>query len=125
MIRLLLSFVALLALTSVDALAGEKKLTGPEIKAAFTGATISEKNIYGRFVINFTADGTITVEGITMSWQDEGKWRVEGDKYCRKLNRLTGGIETCFGVTLDGDKPKFWRADGSQYKPDVSFTFTK
>ncbi len=123
--RLLLGFAALLALMPVDALAGEKKLTGPEIKAAFSDAKMTTKNRFGTIHTVFKADGTMTGKEKMGNWQEGGKWWVKGDRYCRKWSYFAGGKEACFGVTLDGNKVKWWRADGSDAFPNSSAIFTK
>ncbi len=126
MTRLLLSFAALVALMSVDALAGEKKLTGAEIKAAFSGAKTLGSNYFGTFITVWKADGTMTgKEKSGAVPDDEGKWWVKRDRLCRKWNWWNGGEEACFGVTLDGDKVKWWQADGSDRYPNSPFTLTK
>jgi hypothetical protein len=111
---------------SLDRLAGEKKLTGAEIKAAFSGAKTSTTNSYGTFILVWKADGTMT--GKEKSGRvppDDGKWWVKGNRYCRKWTKWFGGEEECFGVTLDGDQVKFWRADGSDTSPTSTLTLTK
>ncbi len=123
MTRLLLSIAALLALMSVDALAGEKKLTGAEIKAAFSDAKMSRTNLEGTFLTVWKADGTMTGEFV--NGPDTGKWSVKGDTLCRQWTLWPRGDRECFGVTLDGNKVKWWRADGSQANPDSSRTLTK
>ena len=125
MTRLLLGFAALLALMSADALAGEKKLIGPEIKAAFSDAKSTLTGSQGTFLVDWKADGTMTGKGIKGAFPDKGKWWVKGNTFCRKWGFWVGGLEKCFGVTLDGEKMKWWRADGSQYTPYVSYTLTK
>ena len=125
MTRLLLSFAALVALMSVDALAGEKKLTGAEIKAAFSGAKTLVSNYIGTFLVVWKADGTMTGKEEKLGgWPDKGKWWVKGDTFCRKWTWWIGGKEECFGVTLDGDKLNWWRANGKKY-PNSPFTLTK
>ncbi len=126
MTRLLLGFMALVALMSPDALAGEKKLTGDEIKAAFSGAKTSITTGLGTFLHVWKADGTMTgEEEQTGYWQDEGKWWVNSDRFCRQWTYWIGGKAECFGVTLDGELVKWWRADGSQVYPDSPMTLTK
>ena len=125
MTRLLLSFAALVALMSVDALAGEQKLTGAEIKAAYSDAKFSFKNSGGTYLQVFEADGTMTVKGVGNSWQDEGKWRVAGDRICRKWKKRTIGVERCFDITRNGNEFKWWHANGIQVNPGSSFTLLK
>ncbi len=123
MTRLLLSVAALLALMSVDALAGEKKLTGAEIKAAYSDAKISAKNQTGTFLTVWKANGTMT--GEFPNGPDKGKWWIKGDTLCRQWTGWPRGDRACFGVTLDGDKVKWWRTDGSQVSPGSSWTLSK
>ena len=123
--RLLLCFAALLALMSVDALAGEAKLTGVEIKAAYSGAKMSFKTSYGTFPSIWKADGTMTSRDKTGVVPDKGRWWVKGDRICRKWNFWFGAKEECFGVTLDGEKVKWWRADGSEMYLNSPITLTK
>ena len=123
MTRLLLSFAALLALMSVDALAGDKKLTGPEIKVAFSAAKTFRTHAEGTFLTVWKADGTMAGEFV--NGPDTGKWWVKGDTLCRQWTGWPRGDRACFGITLDGDKVKWWRADGSQVSPGSSWTLTK
>ena len=139
MTRLLLSFAALLALMSVDALAGEKKLTGPEIKAAFSDAHTTFTPKFSSAIQNsplfvvWKADGTMTLGDDGGYFQGEGKWWVKSDRFCRQwtsaFQRMPfgspGSKEECFGVTLDGEKVNWRRVDGSEMNPDWSATFTK
>lgn len=125
MTRLLLSFVALLALISADALAGQKKLTGVEINAAYSGAKMSFKTNYGTFPSVWKANGTMASRDIKGVVPDRGKWWVEGDRICRKWNRWFAAKEECFDVTLDGEKVKWWRADGSEMYVNSPMTLTK
>jgi len=126
MTKLLLSFAALLALLSVDAVAGEKKLTGAEIKAAYTGAKTVTTRSYGTFIAVWKADGTIAGKEKQGGFPpDKGKWWVKGDTLCRKWGAWAGGIEECFGVSLNGKKVKLWRADGSDAYPNSPITLTK
>ena len=128
MTRLLLSVAALLALTSVDALAGEKKLTGTEIKAAYSDARSTFKTTQRTFLIDWKADGTMKGKEETGVWfyADHGKWWVKGDTFCRKWEISWGGRrEECFGVALDGNKVKWLRADGSDMYPSSPMILTK
>ncbi len=139
MTRLLLSIAAFLALMSVDALAGEKNLTGAEIKAAFSDARTSYTPKFSSatqtsplFVV-WKADGTMTLGDDGGNFQGEGKWWVKGDRFCRQWTSsfhrmpfsLPGRKAECFGVTLDGEKVNWRRADRSEMNPDWSATFTK
>jgi len=111
---------------SVDALAGKKILTGVEIRAAYSGVKMSQTNSYGTFITVWKADGTMTgKEKSGAVPDDEGKWWVKRDRLCRKWEFWAGGKEECFGVTLDGDKVKWWQADGSDRYPNSSITLTK
>lgn len=125
MTRLLLSFAALLALMSVDALAGAKKLTGAEINAAYSGAKMSFKTSYGTFPSVWKTDGTMTSQDIAGVVPDKGKWWVEGDRICRVWNLWFAAKEECFSVTLDGETVKWWRADGSEMYVNSPITLTK
>ncbi len=126
MTRLLLSIAALLALMSADALAGDKKLTGPEIKAAYSDAKTIFTNSGGTWLVVWKADGTMTgIRKNKEDFPDKGKWWVKGDTFCREWGYWMGGIERCFGVTLDGEIVKWWRTDGSQSTHYRSFTLTK
>ncbi len=126
MTRLLLSCAALATLMSVDALAGEQKLTGAEIKAAYSGAKITFTGPEGTLFTVWKADGTMTGNTKSGFAGDNGKWWVKGDKLCRKWTFwIAGKKEGCFGVTLDGAKIKWWRADGSDMYPQGSITLTK
>ncbi len=132
MARLLLCFAALSALMSADALAGDKKLNGAEIKAAYSDAKTSFTSILGKWFVDWKADGSMIGKDKEGSWPDKGIWWVDGDRFCFKWTtrvhptpRESVFSPRCFTVTLDGEKTKWWRADGSQMYPGMPMTLTK
>ena len=100
-------------------------MTGAEIKAAYSGAKINTAGPRGKFLTVWKADGTMTGMEKSGAWPDKGKWWVKGDRLCRKWNWWIGGKEECFGVTFNGAKIKWWRANGSDVYPKTSLTLTK
>ncbi len=73
--------LALACLPVADALAAEHKLTGPEIEALLTDATVSGGSGDAAYKQYFAADGATTYVG-SESTPSHGSWRVKGDKYC-------------------------------------------
>ncbi len=110
----------------VGASAQAKKLTGADIEAAYSGAKTTLTTGFGTFLIVWKADGTMAGKEKSDGFPpDDGKWWVEGDRFCRKWVIWGDGKEKCFGVSLDGDLVKWWRDNGFQMYPDSTVTLTK
>lgn len=74
---------------------GPGPLSAQEIRDHFVGHTYaSSSGAKGAY----NEDGTATFE--SQSESDTGTWRIEGDSLCITWNRLAGGHENCFGLTL-------------------------
>ena len=76
-----LSFMLAFAVVGVaQAVAEEIKLSGPEIKAALTGNTVSGEHKGKAWNQSFEKNGVTTYT--SESGPSPGRWRVEGDRYC-------------------------------------------
>jgi hypothetical protein len=112
--------LAALALLAGPAEAEMKKLTGVEIKTAFSGARAYSTVEGGRiFQVDYKPDGTIEglLEGRVNARQggrsDTGKWWVDGDTLCRKWSSFGEGKEDCASVALNGTDFSMYRKDGA------------
>ncbi len=89
-------------------------LKGDELVATMTGATILYQEVYGApCTIKYHADGLMTgVLGFSNEEQDEGRWRIEDDRFYRKWQRWNYGEEKGWSMVLDGEQIKFFNSDG-------------
>jgi hypothetical protein len=78
--HLLIAALALAALAG-PAAAAERTLTGPEIAQLLAGNTVDGAAAKGRSLQYFDASGSTTYVGPGEP-PSQGRWRVEGDKYC-------------------------------------------
>ena len=63
--------------------------------------------------IKYHADGLMTgVLGFSNEEQDEGRWRIEDDRFYRKWQRWNYGEEKGWSMVLDGEQIKFFNSDG-------------
>src|SRR5947209_16312792 len=76
---------------------GFKKLSGSQIRAAFTGKTFSDDT---HFSNRYRADGTI--EGVSMGKKISNKWKVAKDTLC--ITDKFG--ELCYFVWMKGKDAK-------------------
>ena len=109
--RMLATSVALVtlamnAVTSVDATAGERfqKLSGSQIRARLAGMEITDG---AHWADVFAANGTLT--SYSMSRKSTGKWHVQKDELCIDRGKDDGG---CYQVWLSGKKTEL-RQEGS------------
>lgn len=82
--RLLGSLTLLLLLSGLPtttASAAEHKLTGDEVKALLTDATVNGGSGDAAFKQYFAAGGATTYVG-SENTPSQGSWRVQGDQYC-------------------------------------------
>lgn len=85
-------------------------LTGEELQSTMSGATILDREVYGwPCTYVYHPDGTMNGRrGFANEDQDQGRWRVEGDRWFRKWDRWVYGEEKGYYVVIDGDKIKFF-----------------
>ena len=108
--------------------AGEKRLTGDEIKSLFTGARIywpkpsldywsTTPPIVqvdfkpGGIVEGLVGVGTTSGADVTYG-QESGTWWVSGDMFCWQWNSWWEGRRGCFSISFDGEKARWYRGDG-------------
>lgn len=91
-----------------------KWLKGDELVATMTGATILYQEVYGApCTIKYHCDGSMTgVLGFSNEEQDEGRWRIEDDRFYRHWRRWNYGEEKGYSMVLDGEQIKFFNSDG-------------
>jgi hypothetical protein len=73
-----------------------KKLSGPQIRARFTGKELSD----GTHWVDTFGDGGI-LTSYSMGRKRIGKWQVQKDELCLNLEKE---ISSCFEVWLAGEK---------------------
>jgi hypothetical protein len=78
-----------------------QKLSGPQIRARFTGMEMSDSV---HFADMFAAGGTLKI--FSMGKKKEGTWRVERDEICVDRGRDDGG---CYQVWMSGKNVEFRR----------------
>jgi hypothetical protein len=99
--------IAALMLASVGTLeigeAAEKfqKLSGPQIRARFTGMEMTDSVHYADM---FAARGTLKI--FSMGKKKEGTWRVEREEICVDRGKDDGG---CYQVWMSGKNVEFRR----------------
>jgi GntR family transcriptional regulator/MocR family aminotransferase len=88
-------------------------LTGDALQEAMAGATVLDREVYGwPCTYEYHPDGSmIGRRGFANEDQDQGRWRVEGDRWFRKWDRWVYGEEKGYFVVIDGDKIKFFNED--------------
>jgi len=88
-------------------------LTGEELHQAMSGATVLDREVYGwPCTYVYHPDGTMTGRrGFANEDQDQGRWRVDGDRWYRKWDRWVYGEEKGYFIVIDGDKIKFFNDD--------------
>jgi CubicO group peptidase (beta-lactamase class C family) len=94
--------------------AAGNRLSGEEIRAKLTDATLSvgEALSGGPYFWQLRADGGFSVlAGAEQRERSKGSWRVDGDRYCRTLNG-PNGREACFSVVENSSRLQFFGSDG-------------
>jgi hypothetical protein len=82
---------------------GFKKLTGPQIRAAFVGKTFTDDT---HFSFRYKPDGS--VQGMSMGKKVTDKWRLVNDELC-----VTDKLgETCYAVWRKGSAVRLQIGDG-------------
>ncbi len=78
-----------------------------------SGATVLDREVYGwPCTYVYHPDGTMTGRrGFANEDQDQGRWRVDGDRWYRKWDRWVYGEEKGYFIVIDGDKIKFFNDD--------------
>lgn len=88
-------------------------LTGDGLRDAMSGATVLYREVNGwPCTIVYHPDGTMTGQrGFSNEDHDQGRWRVDGDRWFRKWDRWVYGEEKGYYIVIEGDKIKFFNAD--------------
>ena len=88
-------------------------LHGEDLRKAMSGATVLVPEVYGSpCTIEHHPDGTMTgVIGFANEDRDEGRWRVEGDRFFRRWSRWNYGEEKGYYLVIEGDKLKYFNDD--------------
>jgi TolB-like protein/class 3 adenylate cyclase len=92
----------------------EGHMTGDQIRAAISGQAFVD-TWPARFVGTINAfDPSGTMNGHPQAGspaeqfgRDQGRWWIEGDKFCRKWTRWVGAREGCFSFVQEGDSIKW------------------
>ena len=94
--------------------ADSARMTGEEITAALSGATIYGKTPKGKgWTVRYLEDGSAKFVMDDNSWGDQGKWWVEGDHYCAQWKKVRDGAKGCWFMRhLAGDRYAFDGIDG-------------
>jgi hypothetical protein len=80
-----------------------QKLSGPQIRAKFTGMVMTDSV---HFADMFAAGGTLKI--FSMGKKKEGTWRVERDEICVDRGKDDGG---CYQVWMSGKNVEFRRGE--------------
>jgi GntR family transcriptional regulator/MocR family aminotransferase len=88
-------------------------LRGDELERAIRGSTWIYKTTYGDpATFELHADGTMTGRsGHANEEQDEGRWWIEGDFWCRQWNDWAYGEESRYFLTLRGQHLKIFNTE--------------
>jgi GntR family transcriptional regulator/MocR family aminotransferase len=85
-------------------------LTGDDLKAAMSGATILYREVDGApCTIKYNRDGSMNgVLGYSNEEQDTGHWRTDEERFYRQWSRWNYGEEKGYYIVIDGDQIKFF-----------------
>jgi GntR family transcriptional regulator/MocR family aminotransferase len=85
-------------------------LQGDELQRAMRGSTWIYKTVYGDpATFELHADGTMSGRsGHANEEQDEGRWWVEGDLWCRQWNEWAYGEQGRYYIALKGQQLKIY-----------------
>jgi hypothetical protein len=103
-----LALPLLLLASPVSAAGALQKVSGPQIKARFTGMEFSDEE---SFAITFNKDGTLAI--FAMGNPSAGKWRVDKDMLCMVRD---GPDERCYEV---------WMTENTVQLREPGFTVTE
>jgi GntR family transcriptional regulator/MocR family aminotransferase len=89
-------------------------LRGDALSDVMAGATILYREVDGApCTIKYHKSGRMTgVLGYSNEEQDEGRWRIEDDRFCRQWSRWNYGEERRYSIVLDGELIKLFNDDG-------------
>jgi hypothetical protein len=79
--------------------AGHGQLSGDDIEATLSGATAKGKTDKGKpWSVRYLVDGSAKFSLNDNSFADQGKWWVEGDRYCAQWKKIRKGAKGCWHV---------------------------
>jgi GntR family transcriptional regulator/MocR family aminotransferase len=89
-------------------------LSEDELRAHMPGATIISRTVYGDpLTIDLHADGTMSGRaGFAHEDQDQGRWWLEGDFWCRQWQAWSYGQVARFRIVLEGARIQWVSGDG-------------
>ena len=88
-----------IAASTISTMADHGQLSGDQIKTTLAGATGKGESRSGKpYKARFAEDGTVKFSMDDNSYQDRGKWTVEGDIYCAQWEKIRKGAKACFHV---------------------------
>lgn len=93
-------------LLATAGVASAEALSGAEIKALLAGKSAKWQSADGKVkgTTAWAADGGAVVTGNFGDFdKDSGTWRVKGDTYCAKWQRIRKGKEACFPFEVMGN----------------------
>ena len=78
-----------------------------------SGATVLYREVDGApCTINYHPDGSMTgVLGFSNEEQDNGRWRVDGERWYRQWSRWNYGEEKSYFIVIDGEQIKYFNDD--------------
>jgi hypothetical protein len=85
------------------------KLTGSEIRTILPGNSLKGTDKSGQYTIYYTSQRTMKI--IRNGRNDTGRWRIDGDMYCRQWTKLGKGKERCVTMFRRGDAIQWVRND--------------
>jgi hypothetical protein len=104
MIRSAILAICHIFAASATSLAQSQRLTGPEIRALFTGNTVSGMYLYGGVFSEYhAADGrALGDNGLTLN--TDACWNTDGDRVCYHYGRPPERRTYCFHVEREGNR---------------------
>ncbi|MEM8958865.1 MAG: hypothetical protein AAGC86_13760 [Pseudomonadota bacterium] len=98
-----------LASTAVTESAAQTRYTnmsGPEIKSALVGNSLRGVDSSGRYTIHYRSDNRMRIVYTSRRGTrvENGVWRVLGNRYCRRWERLGKGKTRCVTFHRNGNK---------------------
>ena len=89
----------LIAASTISTMADHGQLSGDQIKTTLAGATAKGESRSGKpYKVRFAEDDTMKFLMDDNSYQDRGKWSVEGNQYCAQWEKIRKGAKACWHV---------------------------
>ena len=81
---------------------GFVQMKGEEIRAALVGNSLDGEDKDGSYVIHYPTASTMRIQ--YRGREDDGVWRIDGDRYCRQWKTFGKGRERCVEFHRNGDQ---------------------